>query len=164
MGFLRRILRVVPGPAFVYAQSWVALFEKTHFANPAWRISAENEGLALGTIIMVVLAVLANDRLSRVLRVVAFASLVLTVALFAFCRYIYFHLGPPEPGTRGVDSTWWNEIWSPIYTAANVSAIVTISTAALSPGEERPRLGLWVAAASVFTLLICIAIYFLWLR
>jgi hypothetical protein len=88
-----------------------------------------------------------------------------TVGLFAFCRYIYFHLGPPEPGTRGVDSTWWNEIWSTTYTAAIVVAIVTISSAALIPEEKKPRLARWIAtaAASVLTLLVCVAIYYLWL-
>jgi len=164
MGAVKRILRVLPGPIVVYAQSWTSLFANTHFANPEWRIPAENEGVALGTIFMVVLALLSSDAPSRPLRLFAIVLLILTFGLLAVCRSIYFLLGPPEPGAHALDSPWWNEVWSIAYTAAIVSLIATISVAVLSRGEERTRLAWIILVGSILLLLACIAFYFFCMR
>jgi hypothetical protein len=161
MSALKRIVRVVPGPAVTYAQSWTSLFANTHFANPEWRISAENDGVVLGAIIMVVAALLSGDRPSRVLKVVAECLFGLTLLLLASCRFIYFLLGPPEPGAHGLNATWWNEVWSALYTAAIVSLIATISLAVLSEGEGKPSVWI-IVTGSILVLLGCVAVYW-WL-
>jgi hypothetical protein len=163
MGALKRIIRVIPGPAVTYAQSWTSLFAETHFANPEWRISAENEGVVLGAIIMVVAALLSTDKPSRFLKIVAGCLFGITVLLLASCRFIYFLLGPPEPGAHTLNATWWNEVWSMLYTAAIVSLIATISFAVLSEGEKKSRVW-WFVGGSILILLACIAVYFVWFR
>ena len=162
MSVLKRILRVVPGPAVTYAQSWVSLFANTHFANPEWRIAAENDGVALGAIIMVGMAVVSSDEPSRFLKIASSVLLVITIVLLASCRYIYFLLGPPaEPGVHALNSTWWNEIWSMLYTAAIVFLIAAISIGVLSQGETGTA-KLWLlVGGSILILLIAIVIYFL---
>jgi len=163
MGALKRIIRVVPGPAVAYAQSWVSLLASTHFANPEWSVSAENDGVALGAIIMVGTALISTDQPSRLLKIVARCLFGITLLLFVSCRFMYFLLGPPEPGTHALNATRWNEVWSLLYTAAIVSLIATISLAVLSEGEKKLSVWLYVVV-SILTLLACIAIYFIWLR
>jgi hypothetical protein len=165
MSAIGRIVKALPGPVVVYAQSWTSLFASSHLANPEWRIPAENTGVVLGAFVAVVLSLVFGTRPLPSLKIYAIGLFVVTLILFAFCLVIYFLLGPPAPGERTLDATWWNEIWKVVYSAAILSLISTISVAVLSQDEgKRPWLIPVLVVGSIFLLVVAIALYFLILR
>lgn len=163
MSALKRIVAVVPGPALVFAQSWVTPFSLTHFANPEWSALANNSAIAVGTVIVVILGLVLGNASSSCLKTTTLILFGITILLFVACWFIWFKLGPPGPGVRSPNGPWWNDVWEGVYSLAMVFLVTSISVAALSMQEKTPWLRILVIV-SVLLLLAAITIYFFWLR
>jgi hypothetical protein len=156
MKALKTIVSVIPGPALVFVGQWMKMLSSTSLANPVWQNAADKIALGLGAILTVFIAIGWADAGKEDLKYYFRVGCGVVIAGLAICWGTWLALGPPTPGTKSLDSTWWQGFWETVYVVTQATLVGTISVGALSIKEEKPWL-FWVKLIVAVSLVLLVA-------
>lgn len=143
---------VVPGPALLFAGKWIELFSATQLSYPGWAAAADRLALGISTAVAVLLSVALKDTSKPVLKGLLWAGFLLFIVGILACSIFWFRLGSPM---SPADVSRLQTFWEAAYVATLVDLVATITVAALSLREDKPK---WFWALVVATVLLAVAI------
>lgn len=158
MNPVKALSAAAPGPALVIIGKWLNLFSTTIVAYPEWQADATNLALAIGTVFAIALPFAVGDVDKARVRIFGALCLLIMFVFVMICLFIWFHLGPPDPGQTRVNVPLWHDIWELVYISAMVLLIVAITLLTLSIDDRHNVLFWFIAAIAIFVVVVVIVL------
>lgn len=155
----KTIATVIPGPAVLFIGKWLDLFSETHLTYPNWQLGAERIAIGASAVVAILLSILLSGVSKEALKGWTWAGFALTILGLAGCWGIWFHLGPSMPAA---DAVWWQDVWQGLYIVTMVLLVATVTLAAMTLQEDKPKTFWWIFVAIIVALLATAAIVFWW--
>jgi hypothetical protein len=157
---LKKIWRIVPGPAVLWAGQWFELFSRTHLTYPDFQAEAQATALLVGSFLAVIIGLSLGDASRRLLRILTGLSFLFTIISIIACWYMWFRLGKPmfPPDAKSLQ-----DVWEGLSIIAMVMMVTTISLGCLLPTQES-RTSLWIALLLFALVIVIIIAAVLWGR